>query len=158
EHIGRAAGNGYLRGWPDAGHRSRQSDLGADGGATDEAAPADARGSAEQAGISGGPDPERGSEPCRDGTVFQLRSSCKRSTDVRRRISLIRGWEQWESGRIGIKSRLLFSVGLTLSLAACQRQPRTRIVKTLEEAGAGDLRIAIVGSLVQWLAKYPAAA
>jgi hypothetical protein len=59
---------------------------------------------------------------------------------------------------MGIRLELLFCKGLALGLAACQRKPSSRIVKKLEEAGAGDLRTATVGSLVQWLEKHPAVA
>ena len=58
-------------------------------------------------------------------------------------------------GKMGIRAEVLFCIGLTVGLVACQREPRSRIVEKLEQAGAGDLSAATVGSLVQWLEKHP---
>jgi hypothetical protein len=51
--------------------------------------------------------------------------------------------------KLGLKVGLCLAV--TLSLAACGRQHRNRIPKTLEDACAGDLATATVEPLAQWL-------
>ena len=43
-------------------------------------------------------------------------------------------------------------------LVACSREGSSRIVKLVEEAGAGDLHAASVGSIVHWFEKHPALA
>jgi hypothetical protein len=48
------------------------------------------------------------------------------------------------------------ALGIVLALAGCGRP--SQIVQMLEKAGAGDLRTASVGSIVQWFEHHPSLA
>lgn len=52
----------------------------------------------------------------------------------------------------GMKLKFLLPVVL---LAACSPEPSSEIVKKVEAAGAGDLKIASAESIEQWFRKHP---
>jgi hypothetical protein len=47
---------------------------------------------------------------------------------------------------------------LGMGLVGCSHEPRSPIVTMVERAGAGDLRTASVGAMVQWFDKHAAVA
>jgi hypothetical protein len=49
-------------------------------------------------------------------------------------------------------------VTVVLALGGCGRDRSSRIVRLVEDAGAGDLRTVSVGSMIQWLDRHPALA
>jgi hypothetical protein len=59
-------------------------------------------------------------------------------------------------GRNAWSNRLATGLAIVLAVGACER--KRPIVKMVETAGAGDLRTASVGSIVQWFQKHPALA
>jgi len=47
---------------------------------------------------------------------------------------------------------------ILLALSGCSREPRTELVRRMEEAGAGDLRSVTGPSIEQWFEWHPALA
>jgi hypothetical protein len=56
------------------------------------------------------------------------------------------GWLFWCGGAAGV---------LVFGLTGCSPEPRSPIVTMVENAGAGDMRTAPVGAMVQWFNKHP---
>src|SRR5438309_1465287 len=44
---------------------------------------------------------------------------------------------------------------IVFALAGCKRERPSQIVELVQNAGAGDLRTAMTGSIVQWFGKHP---
>jgi len=57
-----------------------------------------------------------------------------------------------------VAGRVVFCLVVILAVSGCERWFPSRIVTAVENAGAGDLRRASVGSIVGWFQKHPSLA
>jgi hypothetical protein len=67
-----------------------------------------------------------------------------------------KGVKPMNKGSTGLSGRVATCLAIVLALVGCERWRTSQIVKMVENAGAGDLRTASVGSIVEWFQKHPA--